>query len=40
MQHAIKKAGFKYCGIIHTRNDSERLAYQWQANNTKACKQQ
>lgn len=39
MQHAIKKAGFKYCGIIHTHNDSERLAYQWQANNTKAYKQ-
>ena len=40
MQHAIRKAGFKYCGIIHTHNDSERLAYQWQANNAKADKQQ
>lgn len=31
MQHAIQKAGFCYCGIIHTNNGSERLAYQWEA---------
>lgn len=29
MQNAIKKAGFKYCGIIHCWNGSERLAYQY-----------
>lgn len=34
MQHAVLKAGFKYCGIIHCWNGSERLAYQY----TEACK--
>lgn len=29
MQKAIMKAGFKYCGIIHCWNGSERLAYQY-----------
>jgi len=28
MQNAILKEGFKYCGIIHCWNGSERLAYQ------------
>lgn len=28
MQHAIEKAGFKYCGIIHCWSGDERLAYQ------------
>ena len=28
MQHAIKKHGFAYCGIIHLANGDERLAYQ------------
>lgn len=28
MQHAIAKAGFAYCGIIHCWNGDERLAYQ------------
>lgn len=29
MQHAIEKAGFIYCGIIHCWNGDERLAYQY-----------
>ena len=29
MQHTILKSGFKYCGIIHCWNGSERLAYQY-----------
>lgn len=29
MQHAIMKAGFLYCGIIHCWNGDERLAYQF-----------
>lgn len=29
MQHLLIKAGFKYCGIIHVANGTERLAYQW-----------
>ncbi|MCM1511279.1 MAG: hypothetical protein NC116_11280 [Clostridium sp.] len=29
MQHAINKAGFRYCGIIHCHNGEERLAYQY-----------
>ena len=29
MQHAIRKAGFKYCGIIHCWNGDERLAFQY-----------
>lgn len=29
MQNAIKKEGFTYCGIIHCRDGSERLAYQY-----------
>lgn len=29
MQHAILKAGFKYCGIIHCWNGDERMAYQY-----------
>ena len=28
MRNAILKEGFKYCGIIHCWNGSERLAYQ------------
>lgn len=28
MQNAIRKEGFRYCGIIHCWNGSERLAYQ------------
>ncbi len=28
MQHLIGKYGFVYCGIIHTGDGSERLAYQ------------
>lgn len=29
MQHAILKAGFQYCGIIHCWSGDERLAYQY-----------
>lgn len=29
MQHAVVKAGFRYCGIIHCWNGDERLAYQF-----------
>ena len=29
MQQAILKAGFRYCGIIHCWNGTERLAYQY-----------
>lgn len=29
MQHAIQKEGFRYCGIIHCWNGSERLAFQY-----------
>lgn len=29
MLHNIKKHGFAYCGVIHTDNGSERLAFQW-----------
>lgn len=29
MQHAIMKAGFVYCGIIHCWNGDERLAFQY-----------
>ncbi|MFW5885927.1 MAG: GNAT family N-acetyltransferase [Halanaerobium sp.] len=28
MQRAIKKEGFKYCGIIYTSDQSKRLAYE------------
>ena len=28
MQKALDKNGFKYCGIIHTHNGSERIAFQ------------
>lgn len=28
MQHALTKAGFDYCGIIHLENGEPRLAYQ------------
>ena len=28
MQHCIRKAGFRYCGIIYLVNGDERLAYQ------------
>lgn len=28
MQKLLAKNGFTYCGIIHTEDDSERLAYQ------------
>lgn len=34
MQHVVLAAGFRYCGIIHCWNGSERLAYQY----TEACK--
>jgi len=29
MQNLLMKNGFLYCGIIHTENGSERLAYQY-----------
>ena len=29
MRNAVKKEGFKYCGIIHCRDGSERLAFQY-----------
>lgn len=29
MQHLLLTSGFKYCGIIHVANGTERLAYQW-----------
>lgn len=29
MQQAISKAGFKYCGVIHCWNGTDRLAYQF-----------
>ena len=29
MLYNIKKHGFAYCGVIHTDNGSERLAFQW-----------
>ncbi len=29
MQNAIKKEGFTYCGIIHCRDGSERMAFQY-----------
>lgn len=29
MQNAIRKEGFRYCGIIHCWNGDERLAYQF-----------
>lgn len=28
MQNALKRLGFKYCGIIYLKNKEERLAYQ------------
>lgn len=28
MHHALARAGFKYCGIIHLLNGEERMAYQ------------
>jgi len=30
MRNAVLKAGFRYCGIIHCWNGTERLAYQYQ----------
>lgn len=33
MQNAILNFGFKYCGIIHCWNGSERLAYQYDKDN-------
>ncbi|MGN0032414.1 MAG: GNAT family N-acetyltransferase [Candidatus Limimorpha sp.] len=32
MQNAIKKEGFKYCGIIYCWNGDERLAFQFSKN--------
>lgn len=32
MQNAVKKEGFKYCGIINCWNGDERLAYQYESN--------
>jgi len=29
MQGAVKKCGFKYCGIIHLAGGDPRLAYEW-----------
>lgn len=29
MQRALEKQGFRYRGIIHVANGSERLAYEW-----------
>ena len=34
MQNAIRKEGFTYCGIIHCRDGSERLAYQYTCHNS------
>lgn len=31
MQRLIEKNGFKKCGIIHVRDGSPRIAYQWTA---------
>ena len=31
MQRLIEKSGFKKCGIIHVRDGSPRIAYQWTA---------
>lgn len=31
MQKAIEKEGFVRCGIVHVRDGSERIAYQWSA---------
>lgn len=28
MQHILQKEGFKYCGIIHVEDGTERLAYE------------
>ncbi len=28
MRHVVEKAGFHYCGIIHTHNGDDRLVYQ------------
>ncbi|MCC8188897.1 MAG: GNAT family N-acetyltransferase [Bacteroides sp.] len=28
MQHILRKHGYTYCGIIHVRNGTERLAFQ------------
>ena len=33
MQNQIEKNGFKRCGIIHVRDGSERIAYQWSRQN-------
>ncbi len=33
MLHNIKKHGFGYCGVIHTDDGSERLAFQWLQTN-------
>ncbi len=32
MQHLVKKGGFEYCGIIHLKNGSPRLAYEYIAD--------
>lgn len=32
MQKAVCKAGFVYCGIIHCRDGSDRMAYEWPVN--------
>jgi hypothetical protein len=29
MQHLIEKHGFSRCGIVHMRDGSDRIAYQW-----------
>ena len=29
MQHLMQKEGFRYCGVIHCWNGTERLAYQY-----------
>lgn len=31
MRHLLEKSGFRYCGIIHVADGSERLAYQLEA---------
>ena len=33
MQYLINKSGFKYCGIIHVEDKTERLAYQFERKN-------
>ena len=38
MQHLLERKGFTYCGIIHTDNGAERLAYQKSAQKKRRCR--